>query len=42
MFLQVLCQLTMFIMIIVYESSYVVLVNPALPHYVQHRDVVSL
>lgn len=38
----VLCQLTMFIMIWIYESTYVVEVNPALPHYVQHGDLVQL
>ena len=38
----VLCQLTMFIMMWIYESTYVVEVNPALPHYVQHGDLVQL
>ena len=36
------CQLTTFVMMIVYETTYVVEINPALPHYVQHGDLVQL
>lgn len=38
----VLCQLIMFVMILMYETTYIVEVNPALPHYVQHGDLVQL
>eukprot|EP00946_MAST-07B_sp_MAST-7B-sp1_P002555 g2555.t1 len=40
--LLVVCELSHLVLMLIYETNYVTSVNPALPHYVAHQDLVAM